>query len=53
MSMWVGRRALVALVHRHRAAEIDAAYAAYDAHPLEEPDAWGDLVSFLEAAAAS
>jgi hypothetical protein len=54
MSMWVGPRALVALVlHRHRAAEIDAAYAAYDAHPLEEPDAWGDLASFLEAAAAS
>jgi hypothetical protein len=33
-----------------RAAKIDAAYAAYDEHPLDEPDAWGDLVSFLEAA---
>jgi predicted metal-dependent phosphoesterase TrpH len=46
-------RALVALLDRHRAAEIDAAYAAYDEHPLEEPDAWGDLASFREAAAAS
>jgi hypothetical protein len=32
-------------------AEFDAEYAAYDAHPLEEPDAWGDLRSFLAAAA--
>jgi hypothetical protein len=46
-------QALAALVDRHRAAEIDAAYAAYDEHPLEEPDAWGDLASFREAAAAS
>jgi hypothetical protein len=46
-------RALAALLERHRAAEIDAAYAAYDEHPLEEPDAWGDLASFREAAAAS
>jgi predicted metal-dependent phosphoesterase TrpH len=46
-------RALAALLDRHRAAEIDAAYAAYDAHPLDEPDAWGDLASFREAAAAS
>lgn len=45
--------ALAALIARHRAAEIDAAYAAYDEHPLEEPDAWGDLASFREAAAAS
>jgi len=37
----------------HRAAEIDAAYAAYDAHPIEEPDVWGDLAWFREAAAAS
>ncbi len=36
-----------------RAAEIDAAYAAYDAHPLDEPDEWGDLASFREAAGAS
>jgi hypothetical protein len=31
-------------------AEIDASYAAYDEHPLDEPDAWGDLASFLAAA---
>jgi hypothetical protein len=42
--------ALSALVARHRAAEIDAAYAAYDAHPLDEPDEWGDLASFHAAA---
>ena len=45
--------ALVALLERHRAAEIDASYASYDQHPLDEPDAWGDLASFREAAAAS
>jgi hypothetical protein len=46
-------QALAALLDRHRAAEIDASYAAYDEHPLEESDAWGDLASFREAAAAS
>jgi CHAD domain len=46
-------QALAALLNRHRAVEIDAAYTAYDAHPIEEPDAWGDLASFREAAAAS
>ena len=45
--------ALAALLARHRAGEIDAAYAAYDEHPLAEPDEWGDLESFREAAAAS
>ncbi|MEY2442286.1 MAG: hypothetical protein QOJ46_1712 [bacterium] len=45
--------ALAALLARHRAAELDAAYAAYDEHPLGEPDAWGDLQSFRSAAAAS
>jgi hypothetical protein len=45
--------ALAALLARHRAADIDAAYAIYDEHPLDEPDAWGDLASFREAAAAS
>lgn len=45
--------ALRALVSRHRSAEIDASYAAYDEHPLDEPDAWGDLASFREAAARS
>lgn len=45
--------ALAALVARNRAAEIDAAYAAYDDHPLGAKDAWGDLASFREAAAGS
>ena len=45
--------ALQALLARHRAAELDASYDAYDGHPLDEPDAWGDLASFREAAAAS
>jgi hypothetical protein len=45
--------ALRSLVLRHRAAELDAQYDAYDAHPLEEPDEWGDLASFRAAAAAS
>ncbi len=42
--------ALAALVARHRASEIDAAYAAYDDQPLDEPDAWGDLAAFRSAA---
>lgn len=45
--------ALAALLARHRAAEVDAGYAAYDVHPLDEADAWGDLASFRRAAAAS
>ena len=45
--------ALAALLARQRAAEIDAAYAAYDAHPLDEDDEWGDLASFRAAAGAS
>jgi hypothetical protein len=45
--------ALNALVARNRAAEIDAAYDAYDQHPLDEPDEWGDLASFRRAAGAS
>lgn len=45
--------ALEALLRRHRAAEVEASYAAYDEHPIDEPDAWGDLASFREAAAAS
>jgi hypothetical protein len=45
--------ALKALLARYRAAEIDAAYAAYDTRPLDEPDEWGDLASFREAASAS
>ncbi len=45
--------ALAALLARHRAAELDASYSAYDEHPLDEADEWGDLASFREAAAAS
>jgi hypothetical protein len=45
--------ALAALLARHRAAEVDASYAAYDEHPIDEPDEWGDLASFRRAAAAS
>ena len=45
--------ALEALLARHRAAEVDASYAAYDRRPLDEPDEWGDLAAFREAAAAS
>jgi len=45
--------ALTALLARHRAAEVDASYAAYDERPLDEPDEWGDLASFRRAAAAS
>jgi hypothetical protein len=45
--------ALDALVARHRSVEVDAAYSAYDEHPLDEPDEWGDLASFRDAAGAS
>jgi hypothetical protein len=45
--------ALKALVARYRAVEIDAAYAAYDERPLDEPDEWGDLASFRDAASTS
>ena len=45
--------ALSALLARHRAVEVDASYAVYDMHPLDEPDEWGDLASFRRAAAAS
>lgn len=45
--------ALEALIAKHRAAEVDASYAGYDEHPLDEADEWGDLASFREAAAAS
>jgi hypothetical protein len=45
--------ALSALLARLRAAEIDAAYEAYDRHPLDEGDEWGDLSSFRAAAGSS
>ena len=31
----------------------DAHYAAYDDHPLPEPDEWGDLASFRVGAGGS
>ena len=44
--------ALAALLQRYRATEFDSAYSvAYDAHPIDEPDDWGDLASFRDAAA--
>lgn len=45
--------ALRALLTRHRSAEVDASYAAYDEQPIDEPDEWGDLESWRRAAAAS
>jgi hypothetical protein len=45
--------ALAALLARNRAVEVDAAYSAYDEHPLDEADEWGDLASFRQAAAGS
>ncbi len=46
--------ALVALLARYRAAQTDALYsAAYEEHPLDEADEWGDLASFREAAAST
>lgn len=32
---------------------IDASYAAYDQHPVDEPDVWGDLASFRRTAVAT
>jgi hypothetical protein len=45
--------ALRALLARHRAAEIDSAYAAYDRRPLHEEDEWGDLAAFRRAAGST
>jgi hypothetical protein len=45
--------ALGALLGRHRSAEVNASYAAYDEHPADEPDEWGDLASWRRAAGAS
>ena len=45
--------ALTALLALWREAEVDASYRAYDAHPIDEPDEWGDLASFRTAAGAS
>jgi hypothetical protein len=45
--------ALGAFLAHNRAVEIDASYSAYDEHPLDRPDEWGDLASFRGRAAAS
>lgn len=45
--------ALEALLARHRSAELDASYAAYDEHPADEPDEWGDLATWRRAAGSS
>jgi hypothetical protein len=45
--------ALAALVARHRSAEVDASYAAYDRDALDAREEWGDLASFRRAAGAS
>lgn len=45
--------ALRALLARHRSAELNAAYSAYDEHPIEERDAWGDLASWRASAGTS
>jgi hypothetical protein len=45
--------ALAALIAHHRQAEVDASYAAYAEHPVDEPDEWGDLASFRRPAASS
>lgn len=41
--------ALSALVAAHRRAEIDRSYEAYDRIPLNTPDEWGDMESFLDS----
>ena len=46
--------ALAALLRQFRRAELDKSYAAaYEAHPIDEPDEWGDLASFRDAASAT
>lgn len=45
--------ALAALLARSRAASIDHGYSAYEDHPIDEADEWGDLQTFRSAAAAT
>lgn len=46
--------ALAALLARYRRSEIDESYTtAYAEHPPGEPDEWGDLSSFRDAASAT
>lgn len=42
--------ALRAYIDQKRSEEIDAAYIeAYERHPVDEPDEWGDLASWGDA----
>jgi hypothetical protein len=50
---WKNDASLAALLTANRAAGIDDAYRAYDKHPLDEADEWGDLASFRAAAGPS
>jgi hypothetical protein len=45
--------ALEALLARSRSSEIDGTYSAYDDQPLDEPDEWGSLAAFRQAAGRS
>lgn len=45
--------ALGTFLAHNRAVEIDTSYRAYDDHPLDHPDEWGDLASFRARAAES
>ena len=45
--------ALASLLALHRTNDIDAAYAAYDERPLDEPDEWGSLAAFHDAVKSS
>ena len=48
--MSILRKAPAALLTRRREGKYDV---AYETRPLDEPDAWGDLASFLAASDAS
>ena len=41
--------ALRSLLAAKRRAEFDAAYEAYERVPLDAPDEWGDMASFLDS----
>ena len=43
--------AVLTLSQRPSQSEIDESYRAYERHPINEPDAWGDLASWREAVA--
>ena len=46
--------ALAALLASYRRVEIDERYSlAYTEHPPDEPDEWGDLSTFRDAASAT